>query len=60
MITKSQLIQTIEDMPEKFSIDDFLDKILLLQKIEVGLNQSENGETLSTEEAKERLSKWLK
>jgi len=60
MITKSQLIQTIEDMPEKFSIDDFLDKILLLQKIEAGLNQSENGETLSTEEAKERLSKWLK
>ena len=56
MITKSQMIQTIEDMPEKFSIDDFLDKILLLQKIEVGLNQSENGETLSTEEAKERLS----
>ena len=56
MITKSQLIQTIEDMPEKFSIDDFLDKILLLQKIEAGLNQSENGETLSTEEAKERLS----
>ena len=56
MITKSQLIQTIEDMPEKFSIDDFLDKILLLQKIEVGLNQSENGETLSTEQAKERLS----
>ena len=56
MITKSQLIQTIEDMPEKFSIGDFLDKILLLQKIEVGLNQSENGETLSTEQAKERLS----
>ena len=56
MITKSQLIRTIEDMPEKFSIDDFLDKILLLQKIEAGLNQSENGETLSTEEARERLS----
>ena len=46
MITKSQLIQTIEDMPEKFSIDDFLDKILLLQKIEAGLNQSEIVKTL--------------
>jgi hypothetical protein len=43
-------------MPKEFSIDDFLDKILLLQKIEVGLTQSENGETLSTEETKERLS----
>lgn len=60
MITKIQLIQTIEDMPEEFSIDDFLDKILLLQKIETGLNQSEKGEILTTEEAKERLNKWLK
>lgn len=60
MITKTQLIQTIEDMPEEFSIDDFLDKILLLQKIETGLNQSEKGEILTTEEAKERLNKWLK
>lgn len=60
MISKTQLIQTIEGMPEEFSLDDFLDRILLLQKIELGINQSENNETFSTEEAKDQLKKWLK
>ncbi|MBD3750421.1 MAG: hypothetical protein IE931_13095 [Sphingobacteriales bacterium] len=60
MISKTQLIQTIEGMPEEFSMDDFLDRILLLQKIELGINQSENNETFSTEEAKDQLKKWLK
>lgn len=59
MITKEKLIQSINDMPDKFSIDDLLDRILLLNKIETGLEQSENGQSLSTIEAKEKLRKWL-
>ncbi|HCN82049.1 MAG TPA: hypothetical protein DIT07_00280 [Sphingobacteriaceae bacterium] len=60
MLTKDQLIQTIKDLPEKFSLEDLLDRIMLLQKIEIGLEQSASGQTLSTENAKERLKKWLK
>lgn len=60
MITKQQLFKTIEEMPEEFSMDDFLDKILLLQKIEIGMNQSENNETFTTEDARQQLAKWLK
>jgi hypothetical protein len=60
MLTKEKLLKTVQELPENFSIDDFLDKIMLLQKIEIGLEQSRNGETLSTEEAKVRLQKWLK
>lgn len=60
MITKTQLIQTIENMPEQFSMDDLLDKILLLQKIEIGIQESNNGETVTNEEAKRQLEKWLK
>ncbi len=60
MITKSQLFKTIEEMPEEFSFDDFLDKILLIQKIGLGVEQSDNNDTFSTEEAKEQLAKWLK
>ncbi len=60
MITKDKLFKTIEEMPDSFTMDDFLDKILLLQKIETGLRQSENNEVLTTEEAKRELDKWLK
>jgi hypothetical protein len=60
MLTKEKLLKTVQELPDNFSIDDFLDKIMLLQKIEIGLEQSRNGETFSTEEAKVRLQKWLK
>jgi hypothetical protein len=59
MLTKKKLIQSIESLPESFSIDEVIDRILLLQKIEVGLEQSEKGETLASVEAKKKLKKWL-
>lgn len=60
MLNKEQLIQTIKDLPESFSLDDLSDSLLLIQKIETRLEQSATGETLTTEEAKQRLNKWLK
>ena len=60
MLTKKQLHETINELPDKFSIDDLLDRLLLIQKIEIGLEQSENGQTKTTKEAKQKLSKWLK
>jgi hypothetical protein len=60
MLTKVKLLQAIKELPDKFSMDDLLDRIVLLQKIEIGLEQSESGKTRSTSEAKGRLKKWLK
>ncbi|WP_299290259.1 hypothetical protein [uncultured Mucilaginibacter sp.] len=60
MLNKEQLIQTIKELPESFSFDDLLDSLLLIQKIKTGLEQSAAGETLTTEEAKQKLNKWLK
>jgi len=59
MITKEKLIQAINDLPESFSIDDLFDRIVLLQKIEIGLEQSKSGNIHSTQEAKIKLEKWL-
>jgi len=60
MIIKEKLLKSIKEMPEKFSLDDLLDRIVFLQKIEIGLDQSKTGKTHSTAKAKEKLSKWLK
>lgn len=60
MISKDKLVKSIKEMPDKFSLDDVLDRIVFLQKIEIGLGQSKNGKTHSTSKAKEKLSKWLK
>jgi hypothetical protein len=58
MVTKDQVIKSLKDMPDQFSIDELMDKLILLQKIEMGLEQSEKGEVYSTQQAKEMLRQW--
>ena len=60
MLTKEKIIKSIENMPDKFSIEEVIERLVLLQKIEIGLEQSDNEETYSTEEARKNLEKWLK
>ncbi len=60
MLTKDKILRTVQELPDHFSIDELLDRILLLQKIETGREQSQAGLTYSTEEAKAKLARWLK
>lgn len=59
MIIKEKLLNSLKNMPE-FSIDELMDKLVLLQKIETGLKQSKKGEVYPTQEAKEMLKQWSK
>jgi hypothetical protein len=54
---KSQLLETIQDMPEEFTVDELMEKLLILQKIEEGQQQIMDGKFFSEEEAKLKLGK---
>ena len=58
MITKEQVINSINSMPDSVSVDDIIDNIILLAKIDIGLEQSANGQVLTEEELDKKLSKW--
>ncbi|MFC0518589.1 hypothetical protein ACFFGT_30525 [Mucilaginibacter angelicae] len=60
MLTKEEVLKTVNDLPGEFSFEEILDRLMLLNKIDIGIEQSNKSETLSTEEAKENLAKWLK
>lgn len=60
MLTKEKLLQTLKDLPDTFSIDELFDRLMLLNKIEIGLEQSETGQVNTTDQAKDKLRKWLK
>lgn len=57
---KTQLLETIQDMPEEFSVDELMERLLILQKIEEGKQQIQAGQFYTEEEAKKKLEKWLK
>lgn len=60
MLTKEKVLQTIEELPNKFSLNEIVEKLILLEKIELGLQQVEEGKIMSTMDAKQKLEKWLK
>jgi len=60
MLTKEKVINSLQDMPDTFSMDELIDKLILLQKIETGLEQSKKGEVFSAEEARKMLNQWSK
>jgi len=59
MISKKSVIQGLDQLPDQFSVDELLERLLVIEKIETGLQQSKNKETVSTEEARQKLDKWL-
>lgn len=58
MLTRDKLHQLINHMPEKFSADDIIEEIILLQKIEIAEQQIANGEYHTEEEMKKEIDSW--
>jgi len=60
MITKTQIINTLDKLPENLTIDQIVDHLIFVEKVQKGLDDSANGRTYTNEEAKKKLKKWLK
>jgi predicted transcriptional regulator len=60
MTTKEKIIQAVEELPANATIEDAMERLLFLAKIERGLKQADAGETISHMEVKERMAEWLK
>jgi hypothetical protein len=59
MLTKTKLIEQIEKFPEVFSIDELIDKLILIEKIEHGVQQSAQGQVISEAELDKEIKKWF-
>jgi hypothetical protein len=57
MITKKQILSSMKELPERFSAEEIIDKIILLQKIDMELEQSNNDKVVSETEARKRLTR---
>ncbi len=60
MLTKTNLIKTITRFPDNFSIDELVDKMILLDKVEKGIKEADNGKVISDEELDIKIEEWLK
>jgi len=60
MITKEKLKSHIEHFPDEMTIDQLIDRLVFIEKVERGLEQSEQGETITEEELLTEIQTWFK
>lgn len=56
---KVTVIESIEKLPEEFSIDEVIERLIIIEKIERGRKDIKDGKINTEEQAKAKLSKWL-
>ncbi len=60
MLTKEKLNKSINNLPDSFTIDELIDQLIFIEKVEAGLQQSEEGKVISDQDVKLIIEAWSK
>lgn len=59
MLTKKQILEALNSIPEeKFDTSIAIEEIILLEKVEEGLEDLKNGRVISEEDLDKEMEKW--
>lgn len=59
MITQTKLKEHIEQFPDQISLDELIERLILVEKIENGKIQSENDKVISEKELDKEIETWF-
>ena len=59
MLTKEQLKLHIESFPDEISIDDLINRLIFIDKLENRIEQSEKREVISEDQLSNEMEKWF-
>lgn len=60
MLTKEKVRKTIDRLPESFTVDQIVAELVVLNKIEEGLKDVDEGNVFTHNQFKQELKTWLK
>lgn len=58
MLTKNTVRQSINNLPDSFTIDELIEQLIFVEKVEEGIKQSDEGKTISNDDVKYMIEKW--
>lgn len=53
--TKAKILRAVEDLPEDATIEDAIERLVFLHKVEVGLKHVREGKTVPLDEVESQL-----
>lgn len=55
---REKVVETVNEFPQEFELEEFIERLVFVEKIEKGLQQIKEGKTLSHKQVKETVKKW--
>lgn len=59
-MTRDKVLETVNDLPREFDLDEFIERLIFIDKVEKGFQQLDKGETKTNQEAKRIIKSWQK
>lgn len=57
MLTKEKVQEIIQSLPDEFTLDELVGRLILLEKVIAGLREVEEGKVVRQVEAREKMKK---
>ncbi|AZA74129.1 hypothetical protein [Chryseobacterium indoltheticum] len=58
-ITKEKLHQQIDKFPDEISIDEVIERLIMIEKLETRIQESDENDTISEEDLKKEMGQWF-
>jgi predicted transcriptional regulator len=55
---RDKAIETVKEFPQEFELEELIERLVFVEKVEKGLKQVEQGKTVSHEKVKKMTKKW--
>ena len=60
MTTKDRVLHVVQDLPEDSSIEDVMERLLFMAKVERGIQEADAGRIITHGQVREKMAKWLR
>lgn len=58
MTAKDEILALMEQLPDDATIEDAIESLVVMYKVQQGLQQLDNGEDIPQDEAKRQIRQW--
>jgi hypothetical protein len=55
---REKALETLKEFPQEFNLEELIERLIFVDKVEKGIEQANQGVTKSHEEVKQIVKKW--
>jgi predicted transcriptional regulator len=59
-MTKDKVLEAVREMPQEFDLEELIERLIFIDKVEKGIKQLDEGKTVSHDQAKNIIKSWQK